>query len=641
MPQRHRQYVVVFLLLFTGATHTIFPLSYYKAHPKQSHIEGPTSSILNFISRFRDGAAPNNSTKLRHVVSENLLTSNPHNENFASEFEDLQENSQKKSVFTRVKNRAQLSGVKVSKLSGGRGYIIGSETAVEERLGENSNPTRHQPVDLQQFSNTIFPSKTINSNLKSSFAIDHENSRQRIPNSENRDSDCQYFQPFSLPSDQMRPSMKRGTKSVFPHYHPVAGILSTSHTFQHRSGFSAIDLELDPQKYEAMNTLHSTDGAEPSHNPVIIPSISEIHNLEPSIASNGATYHDADSLLKPEMVDSVDIGEKISPSALALPEPVIPAEQPSAIAAGPENGSEGITVQREDSLNLTAVDAADLVESVHALCAQGEVESALEVVRTDLRNISHPQCTAILHEFAMAGRADCAQAALLHMQVVGVEVGVGLDSGTYGELLLAYARDEATRSDEGLDQAFSVLDLMTRGGVDPDLTAFNRLMEACSAAADSVDTWERGLRLLDVMRERGVRPSVETYNTLLEAVGRRGWSRDNGGGLDRGSALLSRMTEDNVTASTDTFNMLMYGCAWAAGAGDGWGGVERGLGFLEAMAEMSAMPDVITFNNLIAACAQVCRRWAKLSKTDFLIGLCSCPVSTCAGSGQRRRCTGS
>ncbi len=408
----------------------------------------------------------------------------------------------------------------------------------------------------------------------------------------------------------MRASLKRGTKSVFPHYHPVAGILSTSHTFPHGSGLSGINLELDSQKFEAMNTLHSTNGVEPSPNDVLIPGISELHKPEPSIASHGATHHEPDPRLQPEMVESVETGEQISPSDIIPPAPGIPTEL-SPTAAGPDNGSEGIAVHREDSLNLTAVDAADLVESVHALCAQGEVESALEVVRTDLRNISHPQCTAILHEFAMADRADCAQAALLHMQVVGVEVGVGLDSGTYGELLLAYARDEATRSDEGLDQAFSVLDLMTRGGVDADLTAFNRLMEACSAAADSVDTWERGLRLLDIMRERGVRPSVETYNTLLEAVGRRGWSRDNGGGLDRGSALLSRMTEDNVTASTDTFNMLMYGCAWAAGAGDGWGGVERGLGFLEAMAEMSAMPDVITFNNLIAACAQVCRRLAK------------------------------
>jgi hypothetical protein len=606
MPTRHRHYVVVFLLLFIGATHTIFPLSYYKAHPKQSHIEGPTSSILNFISRFRDGTASNNATKLRHVVSENLLTSNPHNAKFSPEAEEIPEHSQKQSVLTRVKNRAHLPRVKVSKLSGGRGYSIGSETAVEERLGENSNPESRQPGDPERFSNTNILSKNSkSSNLQSKFAIDHENCLQHNPSAENRDGDCQYFQSFSLPSNQMRASLKRGTKSIFPHYHPVAGILSTSHTFQHSTGLSGIHVDLDPQKYKALSTLHSKNGLEP-RNEELIPSISEFHKPEPSIASNGATHHEADPLLQPEMVENVESGGQLSPSGMLLPAPTIPVEKLSPTAAGPDDGSEGTTVHREDSLNLTAVDAADLVESVHALCAQGEVESALEVVRTDLRNISHPQCTAILHEFAMAGRADCAQAALLHMQVVGVEVGVGLDSATYGELLLAYARDEATRSDEGLDQAFSVLDLMTRGGVDPDLTAFNRLMEACSAAADSVDTWERGLRLLDVMRERGVRPSVETYNTLLEAVGRRGWSRDNGGGLDRGSALLSRMTEDNVTASTDTFNMLMYGCAWAAGAGDGWGGVERGLGFLEAMAEMSAMPDVITFNNLIAACAQVC-----------------------------------
>jgi len=49
--------------------------------------------------------------------------------------------------------------------------------------------------------------------------------------------------------------------------------------------------------------------------------------------------------------------------------------------------------------------------------AQGRGEAALELVRTDLRNVSQPQCTDIMAAFAEAGRSDCAQAALLHMQV--------------------------------------------------------------------------------------------------------------------------------------------------------------------------------------------------------------------------------
>ena len=49
---------------------------------------------------------------------------------------------------------------------------------------------------------------------------------------------------------------------------------------------------------------------------------------------------------------------------------------------------------------------------------QGQVENALELVRTDLRNVSNTQCASILHEFALAGRSDCAHAALLHMQVL-------------------------------------------------------------------------------------------------------------------------------------------------------------------------------------------------------------------------------
>ena len=37
-------------------------------------------------------------------------------------------------------------------------------------------------------------------------------------------------------------------------------------------------------------------------------------------------------------------------------------------------------------------------------------------------------------------------------QVIGVELGQGLDAGTYNELMLAYARDEATRAEEGIEQ---------------------------------------------------------------------------------------------------------------------------------------------------------------------------------------------
>jgi len=78
----------------------------------------------------------------------------------------------------------------------------------------------------------------------------------------------------------------------------------------------------------------------------------------------------------------------------------------------------------EEARNMTGsvVGAEDLVASVWQFCNAGNVEEALELVQTDMRNISQPACADILLAFAEAGRSDCAQAALLHMQMLCVEV---------------------------------------------------------------------------------------------------------------------------------------------------------------------------------------------------------------------------
>ena len=246
-----------------------------------------------------------------------------------------------------------------------------------------------------------------------------------------------------------------------------------------------------------------------------------------------------------------------------------------------------------------------LASNVAELCEKGRAEAALELVRTDLCNVTQPQCTEIMLAFAEAGRSDCAQAALLQMQTLCVETGAELDINVFNALMLAYARDAATATDDGIDQAFGVLDLMLRANVDPDITTYNRLMEACAAAADVVEPFSKGLQVLDAMKEgKHVHADVETFNTMLEACGKRGWSMNTGDGLSLGAQVLAKMREEEVVPTVDTFNILMYGCAWAAGAGDGWLGVEQGLDFLQQMAEKEIMPDVISFNNLIAACAQ-------------------------------------
>lgn len=275
-----------------------------------------------------------------------------------------------------------------------------------------------------------------------------------------------------------------------------------------------------------------------------------------------------------------------------------------AVVAG---GGGGVAPGDFDEVELAAAstsEGGDMLASVRELCLEGKVEDALELFRADLRNISYPLCTNVMHEFADVGRSDLAQAALLHMQMLCVENGESLDTAVYNELMLAYARDEATATEDGLEQAFSVLEMMKRDDVAPDTLTYNRLMEACASAGEACDAWEKGLRVLDLMNEGSVKPVIETFNLLIEACGKCGWSKNTGNGLEKGSQILARMMEDKVNATTDTFNILMYGCAWAAGAGDGWSGVEQGLSFLEAMAEFNAMPDVITFNNLIAACAQ-------------------------------------
>ena len=86
-------------------------------------------------------------------------------------------------------------------------------------------------------------------------------------------------------------------------------------------------------------------------------------------------------------------------------------------------------------LLLAAVRGQDLSTNVAELCEQGRGEAALELVRTDLRNISQPLCTDIMVAFAEAGRSDCAQAALLHMQTLCVETGGNLDANTFNALM--------------------------------------------------------------------------------------------------------------------------------------------------------------------------------------------------------------
>eukprot|EP00960_Hanusia_phi_P062555 765192-Hanusia_phi.AAC.2 len=174
--------------------------------------------------------------------------------------------------------------------------------------------------------------------------------------------------------------------------------------------------------------------------------------------------------------------------------------------------------------------------------------------------------------------------------MLGAETGASLDhrTETYHVLMLAYARDAATADSDGLEQTFAVLELMTRAQVAPDITTYNRLMEACSAAAGSVDPYQKGLQVLDLMQEGTVKSDVNTFNTMLEACGKRGWSKSTGDGLRLGALIIEKMTEYEVSPTVDTLNILMYGIAWEAGAGD----------------EKKIMPDVITFNNLIAACAQ-------------------------------------
>jgi hypothetical protein len=116
---------------------------------------------------------------------------------------------------------------------------------------------------------------------------------------------------------------------------------------------------------------------------------------------------------------------------------------------------------------LDSLSSVPLVSNVAELCELGRAEAALELVRTDLINISQPECTGIMLAFAEAGRSDCAQAALLHMQTLCVETGANLEVSTFNALMLAYARDAATATDDGLDQAFGVLELMLRAQIDP------------------------------------------------------------------------------------------------------------------------------------------------------------------------------
>lgn len=68
----------------------------------------------------------------------------------------------------------------------------------------------------------------------------------------------------------------------------------------------------------------------------------------------------------------------------------------SAACSREDGFQSGVEEEDDDdaasSGNKTVVEAQDLVASVFELCEQNKVEQALELVRTDLRNVSAPQC---------------------------------------------------------------------------------------------------------------------------------------------------------------------------------------------------------------------------------------------------------
>jgi len=160
----------------------------------------------------------------------------------------------------------------------------------------------------------------------------------------------------------------------------------------------------------------------------------------------------------------------------------------------------------------------------------------------------------------------------------------------------------AARGRASVQDGLQVLDRARSAGVEPNLRVFNSLMDvvaksASNGAADTLD----GLSVLKRVRNVGLAPDTTTYNSLLEVYAHcasRGKAT-----LSEALKILRSMRADGVCRDAVTYNTLMDLLAKETHS-RGSARVAEGVGLIAVMKADSVEPQLQTYSALIDVCAK-------------------------------------
>jgi len=256
---------------------------------------------------------------------------------------------------------------------------------------------------------------------------------------------------------------------------------------------------------------------------------------------------------------------------------------------------------------------------VEALCSNGDLEGAYELIQDSLRDektaplvnavmygslvkgFSHNKCfsrvwevydemvaqklqfsmvtfNTLIDTCARSGELNRIPALLKDIETQGLQMGIV----TYSAILKGYCQKNM------LDEAFELFADMTRTtDLVPDEIMFNSLIDGCARQG----FYERGMACFEEMKKSGVRPSNYTLSVLVKLA-------DRGRKVDKAFAICEELTTKyNFRLNVHVYANLVQACIRQRD-------VPRAIEVLERMLSEKVRPDVRTYSLLLRACIE-------------------------------------
>ncbi|XP_044478117.1 pentatricopeptide repeat-containing protein At3g18110, chloroplastic-like [Mangifera indica] len=208
-------------------------------------------------------------------------------------------------------------------------------------------------------------------------------------------------------------------------------------------------------------------------------------------------------------------------------------------------------------------------------------QRALEVYEwLNLRHWYSPNARMLTTILAILGKAN--QESLAVEIFMRAEHAVENTVQVYNAMMGVYARNGR------FNKVTELLDLMRKGGCEPDLVSFNTLVNARLKSGSMVPNL--GIDLLNEVRKSGIRPDIITYNTLISACSRES-------NLEEAMKVYGDLEANNCQPDLWTYNTMIsvYGRCGLSGKAQELFNELQSKGFL---------PDAVTYNSLLYAFAR-------------------------------------